>query len=233
MKCKKAKKMISEFIDENQDPKENLALKSHLENCSDCQGILEDFKKIRSEAENLEKFSPSGQTWPRILAGVKEEKSAPTREKLVRPSFLTTLPKLQPVYAAAMLLVIVVGAVSIGIWYGTRSSTFPTLDRQLDTYAKLEEAEHHYTKAIEALRDVMINREKDLDPQIVAVFQRNLEIIDASIAECKQLVLSDPEDIDSRRYLLAVYKNKADLLFEVLALEQSPSQVMGMEQRTF
>ncbi len=232
MKCNKAKKMISEFIDENLDPRENLALKSHLEDCSDCRKIFEDFKKIRSEAESLGKFSPSGQSWSRILEGVKEEKLIPVKGKRERPSFLTTLPKLQPVYAAALLLVIVIGAVSIGIWYGTRSSTLPILDRQQATYAKLEEAEHHYTKAIEALRDVMITRAKDLDPQIVAVFQKNLEIIDASIAECKQLVLNDPESIDSRRYLLAVYKSKVDLLSEVLTLEQSPSQFIGME-RTF
>jgi hypothetical protein len=232
MKCEKAKRLISEFIDENQDPRTNPALQDHLDSCSDCTQVLEDFKKIRSEAESLKKFSPSEQTWSAILEGVQEEKKTPSSEKQERQRFLPFLPKLQPVYAAALLLLVVVGAVSIGIWFGSQGSTFSALDRQQETYASLDEAEYHYSKAIEALRDVMLNREKDLDPQIVAVFQANLKIIDDSIAECRQLILNDPEDIDSRRYLLAVYKNKVDLLSEVLALEQSPSQLMGVE-RTF
>ena len=39
----------------------------------------------------------------------------------------------------------------------------------------------------------------------------NLEIVNASIAECKLAVMSNPEDLEARRFLLAAYKMKTDL----------------------
>ncbi len=84
--------------------------------------------------------------------------------------------------------------------------------------AKLEEAEKHYQMAIRALGEAAGSREAELDPQIAKVFQSNMKIIDISIAACKQAVLADPENIDSRKYLLAVYEEKTKLLESLMSV---------------
>jgi len=59
-------------------------------------------------------------------------------------------------------------------------------------------------------------QENGMEPEVAEVFQVNLNLIDSSISACREAVLEDPRDIDSRNILLAAYKEKTDLLYELL-----------------
>jgi len=55
MKCAKAKKFISEYIDGDLDKAKASSLEKHLDACPDCQKLLKDFKQIKQKAKEFGK----------------------------------------------------------------------------------------------------------------------------------------------------------------------------------
>ena len=218
MRCSAAKQKISDYVDNELNSTEKQLLEKHLDDCSECQKIHEDFKKIKADAKRLTEFSPSGQTWFKIASGIKEKQNAVIRPTRVRQRrFDLSLNSLGWVVSAALLLVIFVGALTI-----IPRLTPPATGSQQYVVSKLEEAEHYYQKAIDALWEAVSVQEESFDPQLYAVFQKNLNIIDESINACKDAVLSRPNSLDSRNYLLAAYKEKRALLENMMAVSASP-----------
>lgn len=230
MKCLTARKWISEYIDGELDAAHKATLEEHCAQCADCQKLMKDFQKITSRAKELDPHSPPETIWAKI-----QEKIPPQEQEVwTLPSQKQSwfrLPRRSYVLSAALLLVVVAGLVFI---YGPRfwsdQAFVPELNSRQYTLAKLEEAEQHYQLAIKALSEAAAAQKEQLDPQVAEVFRTNLAIIDQSIASCKQAVLSDPDDIESRKYLLAAYKEKTDLINEIMAVTDAPSPQRGLEE---
>jgi hypothetical protein len=124
------------------------------------------------------------------------------------------------VWAAALILVIVMGGIMVGLrlWQG---KAVPGLsDQDKYTLAKLGEAEKHYQLAIQALNEAAASQKGSLDPQIAAVFDQNLTLINSSIQACQNAVRRDPNSLDARIYLLSAYKEKVEFLGNVVDLKK-------------
>ncbi|MFC2166355.1 anti-sigma factor family protein [Acidobacteriota bacterium] len=222
MRCSADKQKISDYVDNELNATESQSLKKHLDGCSECQKLYEDFRKIKSDAKGLAEFSPSGQTWFKIAAGIKEKQNEvlrPTRLKQRQRKFVFSPSSFGWVVSAGLLLVIIIGAVAI-----IPKLKAPASGSESYVVSKLEEAEHYYQKAIDALWEAVSVQEENFDPQLFAVFQKNLAIIDESITACKEAVLSRPNSLDSRNFLLAAYKEKRSLLENMMAVSASPVQ---------
>jgi len=225
MRCSKAKKMISDAIDNELTAKQTTSLEKHLKECSGCRQTLEDFKKIAERSGQLKEMSPPEWSWMRIKARIgPQSHSAQLKLKnrwdwLRTPAFRLT--------AAVVMAAVIAGVMLIGLRSPGNGNTFLFLDPapQKYTLAKLDEAEEHYQKAIKALREALVSHEKNMDPEIVKVFHKNLELIDASIDACKQAVLENPNNIESRNYLLTVYKEKVDLMEEMISINSNGSRI--------
>ena len=218
MKCSKAKKLISENIDNGLDSARKSVLEAHLHACPECQKLQDDLKKITHTAKDLDALSPRGETWFKIARGIKDkqfETARPVRMRSRKP--LWSARGLGWVVSAALLVIVVTGAVFFGpnMWKQDPGS-------QKYVLSKLEEAEFHYQRAIDALWKAVSSQSEDIDPQLYAVFQKNLAIIDNSIQACQEAVLSRPDSLDPRNYLLAAYKEKRNLLEEMMAAGTSP-----------
>ncbi len=224
MRCSKAKKMISDYIDNELTSQQTEVLERHLKECSECRKTLEDFRKIAERSGKLKEMSPPEWSWMRIKARIgSQSKSAQLKLQsrwgwLRAPAFRLT--------AAVLFVAVVAGVVMINLRPPRNGNTFLFLDTapQKYTITKLEEAEDHYQKAIKALREAMASHEKNMDPEIVRVFHKNLELIDTSIEACKQVVLEHPNNIESRNYLLSVYKKKVDLMEEMISINANGSR---------
>lgn len=224
MRCSKARKMISDYVDRNLDAKKKSALELHLERCPDCQLALKDFKTIVENAQELEAPSPSSQAWLRIKARLNEvaqTAQAPELPKRKWHDFLLFQPKLKYALSSALVLVVIVGGVILGIRYFKGEVRLGGNNHQKYTLAKLKEAERHYQLAIKALAEAVSSQEESLDPQVAQIFRANLEIIDASIKACKKAVLDEPENVEARNYLLFAYREKLGLLDEIIAARSS------------
>jgi hypothetical protein len=229
MKCSTAKKWISEYIDCDLDAEKKLELDKHCAQCSDCRKLLEDFRTISSSAKELDTFSPPESTWGKV----QEKMTAEEQEVLKlapRKQVWSSLPRLSYVLSTLLLVVFLSLVFIFGPRYWSGQAVVPELENQSYTLAKLEEAEHHYQLAIKALNEAAMAQKERLDPQVAEVFRTNLELIDQSINACRQAVLSDPNDIDSRKYLLAAYKEKTDLLNEIMAVNATPTPSRETEE---
>jgi tetratricopeptide (TPR) repeat protein len=214
MKCAKAKKLISEFIDGDLDTAKASSLEKHLDACPDCQGLLKDFRQIKQKAKSLPKSEPSGQTWFRIQTRLKEKTQAP-----VFPA------RLRYAVSTALLLLIAVGAIIIGSRIWNREGTISGINGQKLALAKIQEAEQYYKLAIKALWEAVQAQKENFDPKIAETFLINLELIDASLADCERAIKSDPNDMESQYYLLAVYKKKTELLDSMIEVSSTASQI--------
>ncbi|NIM57877.1 MAG: hypothetical protein GTO16_02900 [Candidatus Aminicenantes bacterium] len=227
MRCSKARKLISEYIDGTLRARKSADVEQHLDVCSDCKHLLEDFKKIIEDSKKLEKLVPSDKTWLKIKAGLKTEEQRALAFKPRKRSWFRLIfspPKLKYALSSAVILAFVVGAVILGLQYWIGKDSLGGGDLQKYTLAKLDEAESHYKKAIKALGEAIAAQEGQMDPKVAQVFKSNLEVIDASIMACRQMVLQNPEDLDARNYLLAAYREKVNFLNEMMETKQVSSQ---------
>ncbi len=219
MKCAKAKKLISEFIDDDLDKAKASSLEKHLDACPDCQALLRDFQKIKQKAKDLAKEEPSGQTWFRIQDRLKEKTQIPIPEPRVR--FLFFPAQLRYAVSTALLFIIAAGAVIIGLRIWSREGKINGINGQALALAKIQEAEQHYRLAIKALWEAVQAQKENFDPQVAETFRINLELIDASLADCERAIKNDPSDVESQYYLLAVYKKKAELLDSMMEVSST------------
>jgi tetratricopeptide (TPR) repeat protein len=224
MRCPAAKKLINDYIDGDLSRDQETALKSHLESCPDCRGLLRDFQKIRRDARELPSVAPSPITWQKILAGVREageEAPSPRAEKKGWISLIWRPIGLRYALAAALALVIIGGGLIVGfkIKRGGGEEGY--------TLAKLKEAQHHYVLAIEALNEAIEAQKNGVDPQLAEVFKRNLKDIDQAIQACEQVVEKDPSNLAARAYLLTVFREKVTFLDEIMGAKKASAKKRG------
>lgn len=215
MKCTKFKKMISEFIDGELDAGRVSRLRRHLDSCPECREFKCELEKIARRSGEMKMAVPRELSWSRL-----ESRLAVPPPKQKARSASSGLGRYSPrlVFGGAFLLAVVIGAIVTAPRIWRSKASLPAEDSRSYALAKLDEAEQHYQMAIRALGEAALSREADLDPKVAQVFRSNLKIIDISIAACKQAVMSDPDNIDSRKYLLAVYEEKTKLLESLMSV---------------
>ncbi len=228
MRCTTAKKWASDYVDGNLAGGRRERFERHIKSCPECRELVHDFQRIVDRARDFSDPSPPHATWGKIQARLEEN-----RRWAQIPAFAGAksrpFSKWSFALGAASVLLVAAGVALLGPGFGGRSPLVSQLDRQMYTLNKLEEAESHYQKAIKALAQAVAAQEDQMDAGLAEVFKANLEIVNASIAECKQAVLNNPQDLESRRFLLAAYQEKADLLDKLLNIKDrsSPSGTVG------
>ncbi len=230
MRCSKARKLISEYIDDNLKAKQRLLLEHHLEACPECQELLKDFQGISKKAKSLDKLTPSPKPWLNIKAKMETE----PQEVLTLPSpgkeWLKALfyqPRLKYALGSALVILLVISVVTLGLWFSKGKGVVGKDDKNGYTFAKLKEAEHHYQLAIKALEEAVLAQEGEVDPLTMAVFRKNLEIINSSIISCQKALQEEPDDIETRNYLLVAYMEKVDLLNEMMNIKKRLTRKPG------
>ncbi|MGD9345036.1 MAG: zf-HC2 domain-containing protein [Candidatus Aminicenantes bacterium] len=221
MKCLTAKKWISEYIDGELDAAKKTKLDAHCAQCASCQKLREDFRTISTGTKELDSYSPPDSSWGKI----RERMASGEQEVLTLPPNKNTwfaFPRLSYVLSAVLLVAFLSLVIIYGPRYWSGQATIPELENTNYTLSKLREAEHHYQMAIKALSEAAMAQKEQLDPQVAEVFRTNLELIDRSIDACRQAVLNNPSDIESRKFLLAAYKEKTDLLNDIMAVKDTP-----------
>jgi anti-sigma factor RsiW len=226
MKCAKARKHISDYIDGDLDAGKVSSLERHLDACPDCRKLLEDFQNIKQKAKNLAKAEPSDQLWFRVKSAL--EAKTQYRETPLRARFLFFPARLRYAVSAALLMFVVVGSVVIGLRVWHRSGVSEVSGQAL-ALAKIQEAEQYYKLAIKSLWEAVQAQEGSIDPQVAKTFRVNLELIDSSLADCRRVVENNPADVESRYYLLAVYKKKTELLESMMEVSLAAPQAKESE----
>ncbi len=126
--------------------------------------------------------------------------------------------------AAALLLATVIGVVPLM----ERQREHNDDDRASDAApaevtvesvaAEFEAAETHYQKAIDDLQTIANADTGELDPQIAAVLQKNLTVIDQAISESRAALKSQPASTNAQDGLFSALRTKVALLQQTVEL---------------
>lgn len=223
MSCADYTDAIADFVDGTLDPARQRALERHVEGCAACRALVADLKSIQAAAFTLDRVELPGQLWKAVQARVATEPPASARGRLLAwPRTRTAMAT----WAAAAALVLATG---IGIY-----SVRQPVDRHEDAsaagaptdpgevvasvQAELQAAEEHYDKAIQGLEQIARTESGALDPQVAAVLQKNLQVIDQAIGESRAALQQQPASTDAQDSLFDAMRSKVALLQQTVEL---------------
>lgn len=207
------------YVDGDLGPLEERAVERHLEACPACRGLVADLRTVRAAAFTLDRREPSPDLFARIRARVEAEPAAARRSAWpsTRPAWATWLG------AAAALLV----ATTLGVLPLLRQATAPDAGGEppsdqaalVDSVqADLEAAEQHYDRAIQGLELIARSDTGELDPQVAAVLQKNLEVVDQAIDESRAALKTQPASAAAQEGLFEAMRTKVALLQQTVEL---------------
>lgn len=214
MRCLKAQRYISEYVDGSLEARKAAELERHLKDCPACLEVLEDFRGMKDAASDLETPEPGDAVWMKIRSRLPARATKPAGAVRVpgRWALGWSTPALRLAGAAALALILVASGVYVGSRLGRTPAPRSLGDRENYTLAKLDEAEQYYQKAIRSLSEAFTAEKGTMIPEVAEVFEKNLAVIDGTIQACRQAVLREPDDLQARNFLLAAYMNKMTFL---------------------
>jgi hypothetical protein len=208
---------LSEYLDDELEPRDRAALETHLAGCVECRTDLADLRAVVARAQSLTDTAPATNLWPGVEARLE---GAPVRKPtLATRRFAFTLPQL---IAASLALMVASGGMVWLARMGGPSTDFPTVlgDTRLRP-ANFGDAA--YDEAVADLKSTLDAGRGQLDSQTIRVLEANLEAIDRAIAQCREALLADPSSVYLNTYLAETRRRKLELLRRATALADSRS----------
>ena len=136
MECERIEELLSPYLEEELSPEDRQSVERHLSSCPDCTELLSFMKEANSALTAFPEVEVSKSLRNRLYEiPVKKKKFSFTLDFLLRPA-------LQPVLAAATILLILI---SFYVFHPDRSLINKTINREIHKgYSKIGQL---YTKA--------------------------------------------------------------------------------------
>lgn len=226
MSCQDYSEAIAEFVDGALDPIVQRDLERHVEGCAACRALVADLKSIQAAAFTLDRVELPPQLHAAVRARIAEEPA--TRGRLLAFPMSRAARIAWLAAAAALVIVTTAGVLSIARPSTTHdtetvATTSPADATDPDAavasvQAELQLATEHYEKAIQQLEQIARSENGALDPQVAAVFQRNLQVIDQAIGESRAALQTQPASADVQESLFDAMRSKVALLQQTVEL---------------
>lgn len=246
---------LADFLEREVGEPTRAAMEAHALECSDCESLLADLRKLRIDAAALPELTPSRDLWSGIAARI----DAPvipigSRETSAVERGLGGRRRWLPLSAAAAALIAVtslatysitmrgvargrapaattsaaptqvasrtstpdsapVRAVAASVTDSSSMSAPPGAPAPRARLASNKaSAEEIYGREIARLHTLVEQRRTQLDPITIGVIERNLQVIDAAIKQCRAALAKDP----SSRFLMESLNNALDNKVQLL-----------------
>ena len=214
MRCTKAQRLISDHTDKLLNGRQTQALEQHLKECPACTQLLNEMQMIAGEAKKMESVLPSENLWARIESQIpKNGRKSRSWPSGIGRFFRFSLYSRELAFSGSGFLG---GLVLMTLfYYGT---PFIRNDGSIPGQVasnQFKEVDRQYQLAIEALNQAISEQNVELSPDLAAVFEENLEIIDDAIRSSRIAMNEYSEDQEANEYLLICYRKKLELLGEM------------------
>jgi hypothetical protein len=211
---------LSEYLDGELEPHEQLAVERHLATCDACRTTLEELRAVVEEARALGATPPAADLWPGVAARL--EPRAPSRGVLhqfrdtARRRISFTLPQLA---AAGLALMVLSGSMVWMARSGDPRADFPAMSAETGVaspddarVAPANFADENYDRAIADLEQMLEQGRTRLDPETVRVLEDNLRAIDLAIDQSRRALAGDPANTYLNSHLAKARQRKLALL---------------------
>jgi len=217
--------VLVDLVDGRLDPAQQRDVERHLEACAECRALVTDLRSIRAAAFMLDRREPGAALWSKLQTAVAAE-PAPRGRVLGMSLGRRSLGGGVPVWlgaAAALILATVIGLLPLmnrnaapdAAAAGTDGAPEITVE---SVAAEFEAAEQHYQKAIDDLQTIANKDTGELDPEVAAVLQKNLTVIDQAITESRVALRAQPSSTNAQDGLFSALRTKVALLQQTVEL---------------
>lgn len=214
---------LSELADGELDDSRRAAIEVHLATCAACASVVADLQALARAAGTLEDRPPRKDLWPGIAARLDV---IPLERRVRRVTLSWTQ------LAAAAIAMVLIGGGSVWLAFGGRGAMpggglQTPAERRADgdltaeaTFAA-DFADESYALAVADLERALEASRDRLDPETVAVLERNIEAIDQAIGETRRALAADPHSMYLSEHLAAQMRRKLDVLRSATTLIQA------------
>jgi anti-sigma factor RsiW len=210
--------VLVDLVDGRLDGAQQRDVERHLESCANCRALVEDLRSLRAAAFMLDRREPKADTWSKLQAAVAAAPAPQGR--------LLSLGGGVPVWlgaAAALILATVIGLLPLlnreAVHDDAEQAEAVEQEVTVESVtAEFEAAEKHYQKAIDDLQTIANKDTGELDPQVAAVLQKNLTVIDQAITESRDALRSQPSSSNAQNGLFDALRTKVALLQQTVEL---------------
>ena len=211
--------VLVDLVDGRLESAEQREIERHVEACAECRALVTDLRSIRAAAFMLDRHEPAAALWSNLQVKIAAE-PAPRARLLMMPTRANW-----PVWlgaAAALVLATVIGLLPLlnrtaDIEDEAAADAVPEVTVE-SVAAEFEAAEQHYQKAIDDLQTIANKDTGELDPQVAAVLQKNLGVIDQAITESRAALKSQPTNTNAQDGLFDALRTKVALLQQTVEL---------------
>lgn len=215
MKCSTAQKLINDHVNNLLKTRQVIKLEDHLQECRNCREFLSDMESIVNNSRDLETPELSRDLW----SGIKREVLAANGKSHAGSGIIFRKFHVQTRgMAFAMSTLLAVFVLIPLVYYISTHMPGGDVDPKEIALNHFELAEQHYQSAIVVLDEAITDMDVELNPELAAVFKKNLELIDDSIRVCKEAIEQSPQNPEANRLLMICYRKKIELLDEIKEL---------------
>jgi anti-sigma factor RsiW len=227
MTCEDLNEALVDLVDGRLEGAGQRTVERHLEGCGNCRALVEDLRSIRAAAFMLDRREPKAETWSKVRTMIAAE-PAP-RGRLIEMGRRNGGGVNWPVWlgaAAALILATVIGVMPLlnrpqpmHDDTAQEAAGDPAAEVTVESVtAEFAAAEKHYQKAIDDLQTIANKDTGELDPQLAAVLQKNLTVIDQAITESREALRSQPSSSNAQNGLFDALRSKVALLQQTVEL---------------
>ena len=212
--------VLVDLVDGRLEPAHQRDIERHLEICANCRALVTDLRSIRASAFMLDRREPGAPVWAKLQAAIAAE-PAPRARVLFMPTRGNW-----PVWlgaAAALILATVIGLLPLMNRNAAPDAAADAGDGAPEVTVEsvaleFEAAEKHYQKAIDDLQTIANKDTGELDPEVAAVLQKNLTVIDTAISESRVALRAQPSSTNAQDGLFNALRTKVALLQQTVEL---------------
>jgi hypothetical protein len=216
--CHDVQEQLSLLVDgQRPDASRQELVRTHLESCAACRGVLQDLERLRRTAASLGPKAPPDHVW---LAVAGQLRVAVDRAPAAPPRRAATRGGLGQWLSLAAALV----AVTLGAYVfvdktpapgGGNAAPAGTVEAVAE---ELSLAMQHYERAITELETLAKSDADALDPAVASTLAENIQTIDQAIADSRGALTQEPGSEPARESLFEALRRKVVVLQATVTL---------------
>lgn len=223
MNCTECQDLLSEYIDGDLAQSESAMVRTHLAICYECNVVYQDLDQIVRMSHELPSLAPQNALWAQIEREIDELVQRPPRRPQqnlwqrfwgYRLQLSLSIPQMAAAIVGLFLLMTLTNSLTYlpqGNMFGTNAApNASTVTAMPVDRINIEESEMR--GRIERLTHTIEQKRGSWDPEIQKLYERNLQIIERSVTECRQLVERNPSDQIAHEMMMVAYQEKLRLL---------------------